>query len=1009
VGASTVCEVIDCAEGERWNATSSACEACARGETTGGGFVTTCTAIDCPRGARWDSTDAACVPCEPGGTSEGGYVTACRPIDCDRGEFWDARTGTCESCETGTTAPGGAATVCAPIDCAKGRRWDASSLTCVACDAGYTTAGGYVTTCEDVDECLSGTAGCSADAACTNTPGAFSCVCRSGFFGDGTSCTPWRTCAAGTRVAVAGTSTGDRVCAPCVGGFSLQANAPSCTAYRTCLAGQHVQASGTATSDRVCADCAAGSFSTAWNASACTPWSRTSCAAGEGYAAGTTTTDATCARCAAGTYSTGVGACQPCASGYFSAAGARSCNAWSTCSPGQSVSNVPDATTDRACATCAAGRYSTTANAASCAPWSQTECAGGYGYAAGTTTTDSSCTRCLAGTSSFGVTACRACASGSYSADGASSCTPWTSCTAGQYVSNVPGVATDRVCSACAAGTYSTTTNAAACTAWTVCSAGQYMQTAGTAGSNRVCAGCTEIANCASGLTCTTATDQTCATCVTNHSGGGTNRCYVNCAKGSYWNGSACLACPSGQTSAGGSATTCTNINCAANNYWDVTQQSCVACPSGQTSVGGTAASCTATTGCAAGKYLSGGVCTDCLWDQWSSGGSVTSCYVINCGLDRYLDPATSQCLACSSGYYSDGNATYCSQIYCSAGQYWDTAGRMCVNCPAGTSSTATGYVLLATCTARSCPLNTRWDTSTRACVACPTGYTSPGGSIGMPLAGSSSLPGTSPPTDGSGTAARFGHSSTIRTDRSSGSVLVYDSYGLRRVTLAGAATTLATSSGMCPGSYPKGYSYFGVTSTGTAYWLCNDGKLRGMTAAGAAVAAQTVTGVTVWRVMALNVGMDDNVYVVWSDNSSGSWIAGLNRIDTATGAATELWRTPTGANILTAPTDLVVSAAGIAYVADPNGQRIRRIDLNTGTWSNLSASGAELAASDQHLAMDAAGNVYTQGKKISPTGVLLGTFLSGTSQFGIDVVGTGNDAVTADCNYRSGVPTGWA
>jgi hypothetical protein len=41
----------------------------------------------------------------------------------------------------------------------------------------------------DIDECVSGADNCDANAACTNTPGGFTCTCNQGYTGDGTSCT----------------------------------------------------------------------------------------------------------------------------------------------------------------------------------------------------------------------------------------------------------------------------------------------------------------------------------------------------------------------------------------------------------------------------------------------------------------------------------------------------------------------------------------------------------------------------------------------------------------------------------------------------------------------------------------------------------------------------------------------------------------------------------------------------------------------------------------------------
>jgi len=40
----------------------------------------------------------------------------------------------------------------------------------------------------DVDECAEGTAGCSADASCTNVGGGYTCTCNDGYDGDGLTC-----------------------------------------------------------------------------------------------------------------------------------------------------------------------------------------------------------------------------------------------------------------------------------------------------------------------------------------------------------------------------------------------------------------------------------------------------------------------------------------------------------------------------------------------------------------------------------------------------------------------------------------------------------------------------------------------------------------------------------------------------------------------------------------------------------------------------------------------------
>jgi len=48
----------------------------------------------------------------------------------------------------------------------------------------------YALMCDyaDINECATNSAGCSAEAICTNTVGSFTCNCPSGYTGDGFTC-----------------------------------------------------------------------------------------------------------------------------------------------------------------------------------------------------------------------------------------------------------------------------------------------------------------------------------------------------------------------------------------------------------------------------------------------------------------------------------------------------------------------------------------------------------------------------------------------------------------------------------------------------------------------------------------------------------------------------------------------------------------------------------------------------------------------------------------------------
>ncbi|MFP2960319.1 EGF domain-containing protein [Myxococcus sp. 1LA] len=67
-------------------------------------------------------------------------------------------------------------------------------------EPGYTCTGTQPSVCTDDNECTNGTAQCSVNASCTNTPGSYTCACNPGYSGNGFTCTDIDECANGTAV-----------------------------------------------------------------------------------------------------------------------------------------------------------------------------------------------------------------------------------------------------------------------------------------------------------------------------------------------------------------------------------------------------------------------------------------------------------------------------------------------------------------------------------------------------------------------------------------------------------------------------------------------------------------------------------------------------------------------------------------------------------------------------------------------------------------------------------------
>ncbi|NTX55568.1 EGF domain-containing protein [Myxococcus sp. CA039A] len=151
----------------------------------------------------------------------------------------DGMVGTGEGCDDGNRGAG-----------------DGCSANC-AVEPGYTCQG-QPSVCHDVNECTNGTAQCSPNAYCTNTPGSYTCTCKPGYSGDGWTCNDINECTNGTAHCPPGqqcvNTPGSYYCQPatcapprvqcgsqCVDVWSDEQNCGSCgnvcAAGKTCNAG----------------------------------------------------------------------------------------------------------------------------------------------------------------------------------------------------------------------------------------------------------------------------------------------------------------------------------------------------------------------------------------------------------------------------------------------------------------------------------------------------------------------------------------------------------------------------------------------------------------------------------------------------------------------------------------------------------------------------------------------------------------------------------------------------
>ena len=246
------------------------------------------------------------------------------------------------------------------------------------------------------------------------------------------------------------------------------------------------------------------------------------------------------------------------------------------------------------------------------------ECSAGY-YASGTGT--------------LGPADCIQCPQGSWSAQGASACTP---CGVGNYNPSSTLATSIAVCQVCPRGTWSATTSASSCSA---CGVGYY----------------------------------------SNSEGSQTNTC-VQCSGGSYaanTGQSSCTACPLGTSSTvPGGSTLASCSDCPAGTYAAATgSQQCTKCSPGTSSSATKKTSDCSSSPCSPGSYSSEGAsaCTPCPIGTAQSASGASIC------------PA---CTAANLKYYDGTGGTNCKNCDpCGVGQWKQNCG----GSSAGSCNTCSG------------------------------------------------------------------------------------------------------------------------------------------------------------------------------------------------------------------------------------------------------------------------------------------------------------------------------
>ena len=300
-------------------------------------------------------------------------------------------------------------------------------------------------------------------------------------------------------------------------------------------------------------------------------------------------------------------------------------------------------------------------------------------------------------------------------------------------------------CSTCAAGTFASAACSATadtvCTTCTTCDLGWFASAACSPTADTTCTQCDlscatcdgpSSSNCTSCVALEYLSGGVCSSCTTCDPGWFASaacsatadtvctQCDASCATCSGDTASDCTGCAAGKYLDGGVCKTCSSCGAGTYQATACTATANTVCPACEASCvtcnGATASDCT---GCAGGKYLNGGVCSTCS----SCGAGTYQATACTATANTVCPACEASCATCSGGTASD-----CTS--CAAGKYLNGGVcSTCLSCAAGTyQATACTATANAVCTACDASCATCNGPSATSCTSCGTGKYLDGG-----------------------------------------------------------------------------------------------------------------------------------------------------------------------------------------------------------------------------------------------------------------------------------------